>query len=746
MIEPPLSCRLVGWVSAALVVLFLPGLASAAPVSFTTEVAAVLSRAGCNQGACHGNLNGKGGFKLSLRGEDPAWDLRVITRDTLGRRVDPLRPEQSLLLQKAAGMVAHEGGKRFGTDSGEYRLLRDWIAQGCRDDLALAPRPVRLEVEPREAILREPITSTQIRVQAVFANGIREVTELAVFEPTNLSLEVERGGRVKGSAPSDGVVLVRYLHLQVPVRLTFVPARVDYQRRGDDEKPAGYIDEHLAARWRDLRLVPSALTTDREFLRRVSLDTLGLLPTPAETKAFLSDPRPDRRSHLIDKLLQRPEFADTWALKWADILRNEEKVLDPRGVRAFHDWIRHAIAQGQPLNEFARDLLAGRGSSYSSPASNYYRSLREPYARAETTAQVFLGVRLQCAKCHNHPFERWTQDDYHGFAAFFARVQYRVLANNRRDNLDKHEFDGEQIIYQDRASELSHPRTGAPVAPRFLGTPGLALAPDADRVQALADWVADPKNPFFARAQVNRVWFHLMGRGLVDPLDDFRATNPPLSEPLLAALAQDFAAHEFDLRDLVRVILNSRAYQLSTRPARPDQPEAEANFACASVRPLPAEVLLDALAQVTESPVAFAGVPRGTRAGQLPGVVNRRERGSGPAAGERFLTVFGKPVRSLSCECERSDEPTLNQALQLLNGSLLEQLLQAPGNVLGRRLGSHPPEAILDDLFLAALSRPPTSAERGRALQLPQRATVPRQGLEDALWGILNSKEFLLRP
>jgi hypothetical protein len=732
-------------VSAALAVLLLPGLAPAAPVSFAIEVAPILSRAGCNQGACHGNLNGKGGFKLSLRGEDPAWDLRVLTRDTLARRVDPLRPEASLLLLKAAGLLAHEGGKRFSTDSSEYRLLRDWIAQGCRDDLASAPRPIRLVVEPREVILREPVSQAQIRVLAEFPEGPREITELAVFEPTNLSLRVERGGRVEGQAPAEGVVLVRYLHLQVPVRLTFVPARVDYQPP-EGAKPLNEIDAHLRTRWQALRLVPSELTTDREFLRRVYLDTLGLLPTPRETRAFLADPRPDKRSRLIDELLQRPEFADTWALHWSDLLRNEEKALDSRGVRAFHDWIRHAIAQGKPLNEFAREVIAGQGSSYSTPASNYYRALREPYGRAEATAQVFLGVRLQCARCHNHPFEKWTQDDYHSFAAFFARVQYRILENKRTDNFDKHEFVGEQIIYQDRTSELNHPRTGVPVAPRFLGTTGPALAAEGDRLGALADWVADPRNPFFARAQANRVWFHLMGRGLVDPLDDFRATNPALSEPLLESLARAFAGDNFDLRSLVRKILNSRAYQLSTRPARADQPEAEANFAQASVRPLPAEVLLDALAQVTESPVSFPGMPRGTRAGQLPGVGGRRERGVGPAPGERFLTAFGKPVRSLSCECERSDEPTLNQALQLLNGSLLEQLLQAPDNVLGRRLGSDSPEAILDDLFTAALSRLPNATERDRALLLARKARTPRQGLEDVLWGILNSKEFLLRP
>jgi len=744
--QPPASRRSSGGLLVLGAALLLPVPGQAATVSYATEVAALLARAGCNQGTCHGNLNGKGGFKLSLRGEDPAADHRTITRDTLGRRVDPMRPEASLLLQKAAALVPHEGGQRFAPDGPEYRLLRDWIAEGCRDDLAVAPPAVRLEVTPRERVLMHPLSHAQLSVKAAFSNGeVRDVTHLAVFEPSRVELAVDRAGRVEGAAPLDGVVLVRYLHLQTPVRLTFVPDRPAPDLAAF--KPANFIDDHLLARWKALRLTPAEATSDREFLRRVFLDTTGQLPTADEAKSFLADDRPDRRARLIDDLLDRPAFADYWALKWADLLRAEEKALDPRGVRAVQQWLRRGLLEGRPLNAIAAELLAGRGSSYSDPASNYYRALREPYGRAETTAQVFLGVRLQCAKCHNHPFDAWTQDDYHAFAAFFARVDYRIVENNRRDRLDKHEFDGEQVVYQDRTSELKHPRTGEPVAPRVLGPAGPTLDGSADRLAALADWMANPKNPFFARAQANRVWFHLLGRGLVDPLDDFRASNPALSEPLLDALARDFAAGGFHLKHVVRTILNSRTYQLSTRPARPEQPEAEANFAQAAVRVLPAEVLLDALAQVTGSPVSFPGQPAGTRAVQLPGVAAKRDRGEKPTPGERFLTVFGKPVRSLSCECERSEEPTLNQALQLLNGPLLEQLLRDPNNRLGRLLAAGAsPEAAIDDLFLAALSRPPTSPERDRAAQVVRRARDARQGLEDVLWGVLNAKEFLLRP
>lgn len=743
--KPYVPYRNLGWILPLLLIFFFPLPSWSAPVSYTTEIAPLLSRGGCNQGTCHGNLNGKGGFKLSLRGEDPSGDLVVLTRESLARRVDPLRPEDSLLLRKAAGLVAHEGGRRFTSDSNEYRLLRDWIAQGCRDDSASAPSLSRLEVEPQEQILYAPVNHAQIRVKATFRNGeVRDVTNLAVYESSVLGLEVENSGRVIGTAPLDGIVLVRYLHLQQPVRVTLVPDRETPPSLAF--QPNNFIDEHLKARWKALRLVPSEVTSDREFLRRVYLDTLGKLPEIEETQAFLSETRPDKREQLIDALVERPEFADYWALKWADLLRAEEKALDSRGVQMLHQWLRQSIRDGKPMNQFAAELIAGRGSSYSHPPSNYYRALREPYVRAETSAQVFLGIRLQCAKCHNHPFDRWTQDDYHAFAAFFARVQYRVLANNRRDRLDSHEFDGEQIIYQDRTSELKDPRRGTPVPPRNLGSEHPIGKGQGDRLDALAEWVKNPNNPFFARAQVNRVWFHLLGRGLVDPLDDFRASNPALSEPLLEALTRDFQARDFDLRHLVRTILKSRTYQLSTRPARADQPEAEENFAQGSIRPLSAEVLLDTLTQVTGSSIEFPRQPRGTRAVQLPGVGANRPRGTAPTAEERFLSVFGKPIRSLSCECERSEEPTLNQALQLLNGPLLEQLLLDPTNILGRRLAQDRQEDVLTDLFLAALSRPPTSAERDRAHQVVQRARSPRKGLEDVLWGILNSKEFLLRP
>jgi hypothetical protein len=729
-----------------LAVLLLSAAAARAepPVSFRNDVMAVLSRGGCNAGPCHGNQNGKNGFKLSLRGEDPDFDLIALTRNTHGRRLNPLDPGNSLVLLKATASVPHEGGRRFPVGSPEYVLFRRWIAQGAHPDAPGSPVLRRLSVTPVERVLIEPAAALRLRVEAEFSDGSkRDVSRLAVYEPSNETATVAPDGKVQRQKFGEGAVLVRYLDRQATVRLAFVPARPGFVWKDVPEN--NYIDRHVFARLRTLRLRPSALCPDHVFLRRAYLDALGVLPTVAEARRFLADNRPDRRARLIDELLKRPEFADFWALKWSDLLRNEEKVLDRKGVRLFHQWIRDSIADGKPLNEFARELLSGQGSTYSRPAANYYRALRDPQTRAETTAQVFLGIRLQCARCHNHPYDVWKQDDYHSLAAFFARVQYRIVENQRRDKLDKHEFDGEQVVWQARSGEVLSPRTGEALRPRFLGAATPEIPGNADRLRALADWVAAPDNPFFAHVQVNRVWYHLLGRGIVEPNDDFRASNPPSNPALLEALSREFVRHRFDLRHVVRVIMNARTYQLSAVPNETNG-EDEANFSHALVRPLQAEQLLDALARVTEAPAEFTGMRRGIRAGQLPGVFAQRRRGERPTEGERFLSTFGKPVRSLSCECERSDDTTLGQAFQMITGKLLDGMLRKPNNRLGKLLATGKDNAdIVEELYLAALSRLPRPAEKEAAVSLVARAKDRRAALEDLLWGLVNAKEFLLR-
>jgi hypothetical protein len=717
--------------------------AAAEPVSFCNDVMAVLSRAGCNAGACHGNLNGKGGFRLSLRGQDPAFDLAALTRDMLGRRTDPANPAESLILQKPTGRVPHEGGVRFSASSPEYAILRDWIAGGCRPDPDTVPRAVRLDVTPSGGILIDPADRVKLAAVARFSNGSkRDVTALTTFEATNLGVaKVHPTGEVVREQPGELVVLVRYLDLQVPVRLAFLPARPAPDLSG---VPVGNeIDRLMLAQWKELRLAPSELCSDSVFVRRAYLDVCGVTPTADEVRAFLADRSPDKRARLIDALLERPEFAAYWAQKWSDLLRNEEKSLDKKGVQVFHRWIKSWVAEDKPLNEFAREILFARGSTYENPAANFYRAVRDPYQRAESVAQVFLGLRVGCAKCHNHPFDRWTQDDYHRFAALFARVDYRIVSNDRRDKFDKHEFVGEQVVFDDPGQELKHPR-GGDAAPKFLGAATPDLSGRADRLGALADWVASPQNPFFAKAQANRVWYHLLGRGLVDPNDDFRTTNPPSNPALLDHLAATFAAGGYRLKPLVRYVMNSRTYQLSSAP-NDSNAGGDGHFARAIVQPLQAEQLLDTLTGVFGVPVKFPGYPEGMRAGEVPAPPQSGRRGA-DNMGTRFLKVFGKPDRLLTCECERTEDAGMLQAFQLLTGELLHSLLRDPDNRIGKLIAADKTDAeMLDEFYLRALARYPTETERVRLLAYVGGSKDRRAAWEDVVWGLVNAKEFLLR-
>ncbi|HZZ82082.1 MAG TPA: DUF1549 domain-containing protein [Gemmataceae bacterium] len=729
--------------AAALLFLATSFAAGQTPISFRNEVIAVLSRAGCNQGICHGNLNGRGGFKLSLRGQDDAFDHDALTRGLFGRRANPQQPETSLFLLKATGQVAHEGGPRFSVDSHEYRILRDWIAQGVKSDAPRTPRLTRLSVSPSELYLVQPKNEVTIRATATFSDGsTKDVSSLAVFESTNAKIEVTRDGRVQSAEPGQTTVIVRYLHLQQAALLDFVAARPDFAWQ--NPRANNYIDTHIDARLRKLRINPSELCSDSEFQRRAYLDLTGLLPTPAEARAFRSDSRPDKRARLIDALLERPEFADTWAIKWADLLKVEEKQLDKTGVKVFHAWIRKNIADNAPLNEFARELVASRGSTYKQPPANYYRALRDPQTRSEAFAQVFLGIRMMCAKCHNHPYNQLTQNDYHQLAAFFPRVDYKIVDNKRKDKLDSHEFVGEQLVFMNDKGEVKHPVSGEVLTPRFLGGAMLKLTPRDDRLILLSEWLASKQNPYFARTQANRIWAYVMGRGIVDPEDDFRQSNPPVNGPLLDALARDFAEHDFDQKHLIRTIMNSRAYQVSATPNDTNRDD-DLNFSHTLVRSLPAEALLDGIAQVTGVPLEFDGYPAGTRAAQVPSLPSPRRRET-VDLGVKFLRQFGKPERLLTCACERSDNTTLAQALQLMTGPLLTKAIEAPENRVGKlmKAGKSSSE-IVEELFLAALCRSPSDRERSAILSRIEAAPDRRTAMEDVLAGLLNSKEFLLR-
>ena len=726
-----------------LLLLAAPAFAAEPPVSFRNDVQAVLTRAGCNAGACHGNLNGKGGFKLSLKGEDAEGDLAALTRGMLGRRTDPHQPGESLLLKKATGQVPHEGGSRFGVHSTEYTVLKRWIAGGCKPDADGTAKLAKLSVNGTSHVLVDPADRVRITATATYSDGTtRDVTPLVSFELNNVGVAgVKPSGEVVREMFGEVVVLVRYLDRQVPVRIAFLPDRP----APDLSKLPVHndIDKLVYADLTRLRITPSELCSDSVFLRRAYLDVCGITPTAAEVRAFLDDKSADKRAKLIDKLLERPEYAAHWAQKWADVLRVEEKSLDKKGVQVYHRWIRTWVADDKPLTTFAREILAARGSTYAVPPANFYRAVRDPYLRAESVAQVFLGLRVSCARCHNHPFDVWTQDDYHRLAAVFARIDYRVIENNRNDNLDKHEFVGEQVVFTKPDGELTHPR-GGNAAPKFLGATTPDLSGRADRLGPFADWVTAADNPFFAKAQANRVWAHLLGRGVVDPIDDFKVANPPTNPDLLDHLAKAFTAGGYKLKPLIRHITTSRVYQLSASPNETNAAD-ESHFSRAVVKPLQAEQLMDAVANALGTELKLPGYPTGTRAGEMAATPMEGRRQAG-GTGMRFLKVFGKPERLLTCECERSDDPGVLQAFQMMTGELVNGLIRKADNRLGKLIeGGKPDAEVLAELYLSALARRPTAAEASKLLGHVSAAKDRRAAWEDVAWGLLNSKEFLLR-
>ncbi len=723
--------------------LLLPLPLLADDTTFRNHVMPILAKAGCNSGACHGNLNGKGGFKLSLRGEDPKNDFAILTRDQQGRRLDLTSAADSLLLRKATAAIPHEGGRRFAIGSLEYQTLHDWIAAGARDDDATLPKLTALAVSPRESILIEPVTSVQLRAIATFADGSqRDVTSFVVFEPSNLLATVTAAGLVQRIRPGEVTVTIRFNHLQQPARIAFVPARPDF--KWSEPAAAGFIDEHVHAKLKKLRMNPSPLADDSAFIRRAFLDVIGVLPSPDEARAFVADARQDKRARLIEHLLARPEFNDHWALKWSDLLRNEERVLDAKGVRAFHHWIRDSIAANKPVNIFVHEMITARGSTYDNPAANFYRANRTADIRAEAVAQLFLGTRMQCAKCHNHPFDRWTQNDYYGFAAFFAPIDYKIIENQRRDTNDRMMFIGEQLVIMNDKNQMKHPVGGRVMKPAYLGDAGQPVDAKKDGLKSLADWMTGRDNRRFAAAQVNRIWYHLMSRGIVDPIDDFRDTNPPSNPALLDALTSAFVESNYDLRAMVKLICTSQAYQRASQPTA-DNEEDQSNFSHAAVRRLTAEQMVDAMSGAMGTPLPFNGVPLGYRAAQVPGV-NAVYRDRRPASGDRFLRLFGKPPRLVSCECERSNDTALGQVFELTSGDAINELLTSEDNRITRLLREKKSDdRIIDELYWATLSRAPTPQEKNAAQSLIANVNDRRTAFEDIAWGLLNAKEFVLR-
>jgi hypothetical protein len=695
------------------------------PISFHHETLAVLTKHGCNSGACHGSPSGKGGFRLSLAAYDPALDMLTLIREEFGRRANPLEPDASLLLAKPTMRVAHGGGQRLRPADPGYAVLRDWIGGGCRVDSAEEPRCVSVEIYPPSGrVLKRPAHTQQLQVTARFSDGsLRDVTRLVSYSSSDENVaSVLPDGLVIGHDRGETAVVVRYLEKVETCYLTFVRDVEGFV--WTDPPVQNYVDELIDEKLKELKFLPAALCTDEEFIRRVYLDVIGTLPTPEETEALLGDPSPDRRARLIDQLLDRPEHARFWALKWGDLLRLTEKGVTKDGVHKFYEWLTRAHEQNMPYDAFVRAMITAQGSTLANPPANYYRTAADTNDSTETTAQVFLGVRIQCAKCHNHPFERWTQDNYYGLAAFFNRVERKSTV---RPN--------EMVVFVARGGEVTQPRTGRQMKP-WLPLAGETEPPaDRDRREILADWLTRPDNPFFAKVEVNRIWSQVMGRGIVEPIDDFRDSNPPSSARLLDALAKDFAASGFDRKHVLRVILNSRTYQASSQPDEWNKDDAK-YFSHRQIRLLSAEQLLDAICDVSGVPESFPGLPPGTKATQLPS----------PDVPHDFLKAFGQPERQTACACERISESNLTQALQLFNGPLVHAKLQHGENRF-RRLAAEGKsnEEIITRLYLAALCRRPTEQELEVAAAHVAGKEDRLKALEDVCWAILNTNEFLFQ-
>lgn len=693
------------------------------PVSYRHDVIPIFLRAGCNSGGCHGSSRGKDGFRLSLFGFDPAGDHHRLTRELVTRRLNLALPEESLLLLKATGAVPHTGGKLFDSESDYYHKLHTWIADGAKNDLKDAPTVDSLTLYPPSAAIGVDGQTQKFVAVATYSDGkTRDVTHLAVFQSSNdTTAAIDGSGLVTSAQAGEAFIMARFdTHtvgsqvLVLPTDKPFVPS---------DEEPANYIDELVNQKLQTLRINPSSVCSDEEFLRRVTLDITGRLPARAERDEFLASDYPTKRAAKVDQLLDRPEFAQLWAQKWAELLlvRTEINRVEYKPMYLYWEWLTEQIADGRPLDEMIRELLSSSGSTFDTPTTNFYQIEPNRNKIAENVAQSFLGIRIQCAQCHNHPFDRWTMDDYYGFTAFFSQI-----ARKRSDDYR------EWMIYNSHSGESRHPVDNRKMTPKFLGDE----EPDTsgrDRREVVADWIVSPENPYFAVSVANRIWAHFLGSGIVEPVDDIRVSNPPSNPALFEKLGAQLIDYDYDIRRLVRDICNSNAYQRACDANESNRSDT-ANFARMQPRRLSAEILLDCLMQATGKVEKLPGLQRGASATQI----------ADGKASTYFLTTFGRAKRETVCACESTAQPTLSQALQLLNGYSVHKKI-GQGGLIEKWLeeGKQPAE-VIDVIYLRCLSRAPTDQERERLVAtLPAKVKRPVSELQDIFWAVLNSREFL---
>lgn len=696
------------------------GLNQPAPVDFVTEILPILTKARCNSGGCHGKAEGQNGFKLSLLGFDGSFDYDALIKQGRGRRISLTAPDESLLLKKATALVAHGGGRKIDINSPVYRRLLRWIETGVAFEAPEKRTIVSIEVVPANVVMQAGETR-QLAVWTIDEHGQKRcaTAEADFVSGAPQVADVNPRGLLQASdVPGESAVQARYLGHVAVCRVTRPRGRSGITRPPEEN----FIDRLVWDKLATLGIEPSEAIDDATFMRRVYFDTIGTLPTAAEARRFLADTEPAKRSRLVDELMARPEYADYWAMKWSDILRGDKLKITAQATVGLTRWLRKQFAENRPYDEMFREILTAQGPVQSDSPVAFFKAVEQPELASRSVSQLFLGVRIECAQCHHHPSERWSQEDYAGLVGFFTGVAVKRLP------------DGTEAIVARPGNDATHPRTGQPVPARALGAAIADFTGVSDRRAVLAAWASGPDNPFFARAIVNRLWAHYFGRGLVEPIDDLRVTNPPTNEPLMHALADHLREAHYDLRAFTRTLLQSRVYALSTAENESNRDDRQ-HFSHAMPKALPAEVLLDAVCQATGAPEKFEGWPLGARATQVWD--NRMP--------SYFFRVFGRPVRATVCECERSNEPSISQALHLLNSPQINEKIAGRGGV-ARRLAESTMtvDQVTDEIYLGTLSRFPTAAERSLTREAWGAAgDSRRQAVEDILWAVLNTKEFL---
>jgi hypothetical protein len=697
----------------------------AAP-TFVKDVMPIINKAGCTSGPCHGGAKGKNGFKLSLRGYDPEFDYRAIVHDMAGRRFNRTEPAKSLVLLKPTMQLAHGGGLRFEPGSRYYETMLAWIAGGAAYGDPVAGQVTKLAVEPAEFFVDKAESTQPLKITAHYADGSqRDVTKDAIYTSNTPQVaEVNDEGVIKTLRKGEAAMLVRYEGKLAVMPVTVITNRAGFAWKASAEW--NFIDKLANEKMRRLKILPSELTSDAEFLRRVSLDLIGLPPTPEEVKAFVSlrgDARL-KRAAVIDKLMAREEFVNHWSVKWSDLLQVNRAKLGDKGVWAFREWIRESLLENRPYDKMVRELITARGSTYRNPPANFFRFTREPKVAMETTTQLFLGVRMVCAQCHDHPFEQWTQNQYYNLSAFFGKLA--VKGGEAGD---------EEVVYDKREEfDILHPKDGRVMAAKFLYEVGGIDLREEELRGSLADWLTSKQNPLFAKSMANRIWSYFFGRGIIEPVDDIRASNPPSNAALLDALTKDFLASGYDLRKLIRTIVNSRTYQLAYKSNEWNEDD-ETNFSHALPRRLTAEQLFDAVYIAAGTRPKLDLAPKDSLAQDLPD----------PSIGRGgFLDIFGRPERQTSCECERRSEMSLVQALNLLNGSTIAEAIADPeGRIAKLILGGATNRALVEEIYVSTLGRAPQSSELDYALTYLGKGGGRAERAQDLMWALMNSNAFL---